>query len=134
MLMNKKTVGLLLLFLAGILGIVGAFGHTLTSIPAIRGHFSYETDVYWFNRLTAGLILGTTGLHFGALMKWLGVIFVMQKDTGMRRAGLYVLLLSTLPHIVSFILLPLLTPQDASHMITHGLIIVLILLGLYLRK
>lgn len=132
--MTRKTLGLYLLYSTAILGTIGALGHTFTSIPAISNHFSYEPDSYWGNRLTASLILGTTGLYFGAAMQWLGAYLFFTKDEGKYLAGLYVLILSIFPHIVSFFVLPLLTPSDWPHMIIHGLIIVLIPLSIYLRR
>lgn len=132
--MNQKTIGISLLFIAASLATIGALGHTLTSIPAIQGHFRYEADSYWFNRLMASLILGTTGLYFGAVILWLGTVMFGSKDIGRKTAGLYMLVLSIFPQIVSFIALPLLTPSDWPHMIIHGIVIVLIPLGIFLRR
>ena len=128
--MNKRRIGLTLLYLAFLLAAIGAVGQFLTSVPAIREHFSYEVEQYWFNRLTASLILGSTGLFFGVLIKGIGIYFLQKKE--LFTAGKIILLASILPHVVSFITLPLLTPSDWSHMITHGVIILFIPLGVYL--
>ena len=128
--MNKRTLGLILLYLVFVLAAIGAVGQLLTSIPAIREHFSYEVDQYWFNRLTASLVLGSTGLFFGVLIKGIGIYFIQKKE--LVTAGMIILLASILPHVVSFITLPILTPSDWSHMITHGVIIILLPLGVYL--
>lgn len=128
--MSKRSVGITLLSIAFLLGLIGAVGQLATSVPAIRGHFSYEADNYWFHRLTASLILGSTGLFFGVLVMGLGFYFLQKKEFSL--AGKIILLMSILPHIVSFITLPILTPSDWSHMITHGIIIIFLPLGVWL--
>lgn len=132
--MDKKTIGLYLLLFAATLMTIGAFGNMFSSLPDIRDHFSYEPDTYWFNRLTASLILGSVGLLFNAGMKWLGALLQWSKDPGKQSAGAYILLASIIPNIISFVSLPLLTPSDWSHMIIHGLVIIIIPLGLFLRR
>ena len=127
-------MGLLLLLIAGVIGTIGALGHLFTSISAIYQHFSYEIDIYWLNRLLASQILGSTGLFFGVLVFWMGVYLFTRKDKDVAKAGQVLLFISMLPHLVSFITLPLLTPSDWPHMITHGVVIVFLLVGIFLRK
>jgi drug/metabolite transporter (DMT)-like permease len=120
------------LYAAGIVALIGATGATLGSISAIYGRLGVDPDPYWNNRLLASLILGMTGLFFVALMTLVGAYLASTTDPGMVRAGTIILILTVLPHLVSLITLPILTPEDWPHMIPHTLATLLTIIGLAL--
>ncbi len=115
------TVALACFYAAGIVALIGAVGATLGSIPDIHGRLGVDPDPYWNNRLLASLILGMTGLFFVALMTLAGAYLASATDPGAVRAGTIILVLTVLPHLVSLITLPMLTPEDWPHMIPHAL-------------
>jgi len=126
------TVALACFYTAGIVALIGAVGATLGSIPAIHGRLGVDPDTYWNNRLLASLILGMTGLFFVALMTLVGAYLASATDPGAVRAGKTILILTVLPHLVSLISLPILTPEDWSHMIPHTLATLLTIVGIAL--
>ncbi len=126
------TVALGCFYAAGIVALIGAVGATLGSIPAIHGRLGVDPDTYWNNRLLASLILGMTGLFFVALMTLVGAYLASATDAGAVRAGKTILILTVLPHLVSLISLPILTPEDWAHMIPHALATLLTIVGIAL--
>ncbi len=128
------TVALACFYAAGIVALIGAVGATLGSIPAIHGRLGVDPDPYWNNRLLASLILGMTGLFFVALMTLAGAYLASATDPGAVRAGRIILIVTVLPHLVSLISLPILTPEDWSHMIPHTLATLLTIVGIALAQ
>lgn len=132
--MKKRNIALFCFLFTAVLLLIGAVGNSLTSIPAMREHFSSEASLYWFNRMTAFMILGATGLYYGTLTTWIGVYYISRKEKAKQSTGKVLLLLSMLPQIPSIIALPLLTPSDWPHMITHIIAVLLISTGLFLYE
>jgi len=114
------------------MALIGAVGATLGSIPAIHGRLGVDPDAYWNNRLLASLILGMAGLFFVALMTLVGAYLTSGVDPGAVRAGKIILILTVLPHLVSMISLPILTPEDWTHLITHAIATLLTIVGIAL--
>jgi len=119
---------------AGIVSIISAIGYTAVGISGITQHFAIGEDQYWRQRLLASQLTGTTAFAFTGLMTLVGAWLWRSRDGGMRHAGRMVLLLSTIPSVVSVIELLLLTPQDASHAIPFIAAPVMIGLGIALDQ
>ncbi len=128
----KRTIVLGCYVAAGIAALIGAMGAALTSVPAIHGQLGTDPDPYWNNRLMASLILGSTGLLFGAAITLLGAALAASRDRGRAFAGSLVLLASIVPHVVSIVAVPALTPRDWAHTIPHLISVALLTLGLAL--
>ncbi len=127
---TRSMVATICFYAAGVMSLIGAVAATLTSIPAIHGRLGVDPDIYWNNRLLASLILGSTGLFFVALITLVGAYLTRSNDPGRIESGRAILILTVFPHLVSLIALPLLTPEDWSHMIFHALAVVLVVYGI----
>jgi hypothetical protein len=130
---RMKLSAILAYFAAG-LTLVGALGFTFTSFPEVRQHFFSEPNSYWFNRLTANLILGGAGLYLGALVLGFGARMLQQSEAAVKKFGGQLLLIGALPRVVSLISLPLLTPEDWPHMIIHGFVVLLVGVSVWLSS
>lgn len=117
---------------AGVAALIGAAGATLTSVPAIHSQLGIDPDPYWNNRLLASLILGSTGLFFGAAMILLGAYLAASRDRGRAFGGSILLLASIVPQLVGIVAVPVLTPRDWTHTISHVISVALLTVGLLL--
>lgn len=130
----RRTVALTCFVGAGVAALIGALGATLTSVPAIHGQLGVDPEPYWNDRLLASLILGSTGLLFGAATTLLGAYLAASRDRGRVAAGHLLLLASIVPHVVSIVAVPVLTPRDWTHTIPHLISVALLMIGLLLTR
>jgi hypothetical protein len=119
---GRRIASQTLLWTAAATTLIGAIGHSATSIPAITGNFNKnEPDEYWRNRLLASQILGATAQYLTAATLIAGAAMHRSRSPGMHRAGRALLIVSMAAHLISVITVPVLTPSDGAHAIPHGL-------------
>jgi hypothetical protein len=118
---GRRIASQTLLWTSAGLSLSTFIGHAATSIPAITGHYwPDETSLYWRNRLLASQILGSTGLALTTAAHVAGAILHRSGIPARRRAGRILTIMSIVPHVVSAIVVPVLTPRDWSHGVLHG--------------
>lgn len=116
---GRRIASQTLLWTAAGVSLTNVIGHAATSIPAMVGHYRDEPSQYWRNRLLASQILGSTALSLTLATHVMGAAFHRSRSAGMRRAGRFLTVAAIAAHVVSAVVVPVLTPSDWEHGLIH---------------